>query len=475
MKVTPQSEHRALASLESAGHQRAEQELGAPARFLDYDKSLACVHCGLCLSSCPTYLETGNENDSPRGRIYLMRALQDGRLPLADAAVRHIDLCLGCRACEAACPSGVQYGALLEATRDHIERHHDRGFLQTFLRRVAIEKVFPFPERMDLALRAARVVKRLGINKLLPKFAREALSLLPDHTEASPHPEHCPATAPRRGRVGFLSGCVMSVMFAPTNAASVRLLNRAGYDVVTPPTQGCCGALYAHGGNLEAARDAARRNIAAFEALELDAIVINAAGCGSTLKEYGHLLESDATWAGRAAAFAGKVKDLSEWLAGAQFRVPSSEFRVGLSAINPEPGTRNPELKVTFHDACHLAHAQRITKAPRELVRAVAGENFVELPESDLCCGSAGSYNLTEPEMAARLQRRKIKNILQTGAKIVVTTNPGCLLQIQAGLRQAGASDVETLHLADYLDRVWKPVANEPLSRRPPSRPSVGS
>ena len=431
----------------------ASSKLGAPTRFLDYDKSLACVHCGLCLSSCPTYLETGNENDSPRGRIYLMRALQDGRLPLADTAVRHIDLCLGCRACEAACPSGVQYGALLEATRDHIERHHDRGFFQTFLRRVAIERIFPFPERLDLVLRAARLMKGLRLDRILPRFAREGLALLPDHAEASPLPEHCPATAPRRGRVGFVSGCVMSVMFARTNAASVRLLNRVGYDVVTPPTQGCCGALHAHGGNLEAARDAARRNIAAFEAQDLDAIIINAAGCGSTLKEYGHLLEGDPAWAARAAAFASKVKDLSEWLVGAEFRVPSSGFRVSPAADNSELETRNPELKATFHDACHLAHAQRITKAPRDLVRAVAGSNFVELPESDLCCGSAGSYNLTEPEMAARLQRRKIENILRTGAKIVVTTNPGCLLQIQAGLRAAGATDVQTVHLADYLDR----------------------
>ena len=453
MNPTPQSERRASARLEPAPPQRAGQEPGAPVRFLDYDKSLACVHCGLCLSSCPTYLETGNENDSPRGRIYLMRALQDGRLPLADTAVRHIDLCLGCRACEAACPSGVQYGALLEATRDYIEHHHDRGFFQSFLRRVAIEKIFPFPERMELALRPARLAKRLRLDKLLPRFAREALALLPDHTEASPLPELCPTKAPRRGRVGFVSGCVMSVMFAPTNAASVRLLNRAGYDVVTPTDQGCCGALYAHGGNLEAARAAARRNIAAFDTLELDAIIINAAGCGSTLKEYGHLLEGDPAWAERAAAFSGKVKDFSEWLASGEFRVSGSGFRVNPAADNSELGTLNPELKVTFHDACHLAHAQRITKAPRDLVRAVAGQNFVELPESDLCCGSAGSYNLTEPEMAAQLQRRKIRNILQTGARIVITTNPGCLLQIQAGLRDAGANDVETMHLADYLDR----------------------
>jgi glycolate oxidase iron-sulfur subunit len=415
----------------------------APQRFLDYDKSLACIHCGLCLSSCPTYLETGNENDSPRGRIHLMRAVQDGRLPLGDTAVRHVDLCLGCRACEAVCPSGVQYGELLEATRDHLEKHHTRSPWQKFLRRVAIEQIFPFPERMELALLPATFLRKLGLQRWLPNSARDALALIPDRLSNAPLPRCSPSTATeRRGRVGFVSGCVMSVMFGETNAASVRLLNRAGFDVVTPPEQGCCGALYAHGGNLEDARAAARRNIEAFEQENPDAIIINAAGCGSTLKEYDHLLANDPAWAERAAVFSRKVKDLVEWLQ--QYPIPNSHF----SILNPGVAPR-----VTYHDACHLAHAQRISQPPRALVRAVAGDSFVELPESDVCCGSAGSYNLTEPEMAERLQRRKTGNILQTGAKTVVTTNPGCLLQIQAGLRKAGAGDIEVLHVADYLDR----------------------
>ena len=368
-------------------------------RFLDEAKSLACIHCGLCLSSCPTYLETGNENDSPRGRIYLMRAMQDGRLPLNDATVHHLDLCLGCRACEAVCPSGVQYGALLEGTRDYIEKHHSRPLLQTLLRRVAIEQIFPFPERMELALIPAKLAKRFKLDRLLPKFLRESLELLPEKCSADPLPPESPALpgAMRRGRVGFVSGCVMSVMFGDTNAASVRLLNRAGFDVVTPPAQGCCGALYAHGGNLEAARAAARRNIETFDAPGLDTIVINAAGCGSTLKEYGHLLHDDPAWHARGAAFSAKVKDLSEVLAPL------------VGELHPAARSPQPAAPVTFHDACHLAHAQRITTPPRELVRAVAGASFVELPESDVCCGSAGSYNLTEPEMAARLQKRKIE------------------------------------------------------------------
>ena len=411
-----------------------------PERFIDYDKSLACIHCGLCLSSCPTYLETGNENDSPRGRIYLMRAVQDGRLALGDTAVRHIDLCLGCRACEAVCPSGVQYGDLLEHTRDHIEKHYKRSTFQTFLRRIAIEKVFPFPGRMKLALLPAKIIRALRLEKLLPKFAREALSLVPADASAVQLPLISPPTAgPDRGRTGFISGCVMSVLFGNTNAASVRLLNRAGYEVVTPPEQGCCGALYAHSGKLELARACARHNIEVFERHDLAAIVINAAGCGSTLKEYGHLLHDDPAWAERARQFSAKVKDLTESLAQAAREQPA----------NPPPSST---AKVTYHDACHLAHPQHITKPPRELVRALVGGNFVELPESDVCCGSAGSYNLTEPEMAERLQRRKIENILKTGAQVVVTTNPGCLLQIRAGLRKAGSS-IEALHIADFLDR----------------------
>ena len=366
-----------------------------------------------------------------------MRAVQDGRLGVDDAPVRAIDLCLGCRACEAVCPSGVQYGNLLEHTRDHIERHYRRGFVQTFLRRVAIEKVFPFPSRMKLALLPARFTRRMGAEKFLPKFARDAMSLIPAKPSALKVQQFSPAIGAKKGRVGFVSGCVMPVMFGDTNAASVNLLNRAGYDVVTPPSQGCCGALYAHSGQLDMARETARKNIEAFEKENVDAIIINAAGCGSTLKEYGELLAGDAQWEERGRKFSSKVKDLTEWLA----------------AKADSGGYRAVDCKVTYHDACHLAHAQRVTKPPRELVKAVAGSNYVELSESDVCCGSAGTYNLTEPAMAERLQNRKIQNILATGAKIVVTTNPGCLLQVQAGLRKADAKDVEAMHIADFLVR----------------------
>jgi len=428
----------------SAPANNSPPRVGDRERFLDYDKSLACIHCGLCLSSCPTYLETGNENDSPRGRIYLMRAVQDGRMALDESVVRHIDLCLGCRACEVACPSGVQYGELLESTREHVEKHHRRPAFQQFLRRVAIEQVFPFPRRMKLALLPAKLIRALRAESLLPKFAREALALVPEQVSGVKLPEQSPVTnASKRGRVGFISGCVMSIMFGKTNAASVQLLNLSGYDVVTPPAQGCCGALYAHSGNLKRARDCARHNIKVFEKWDLDAIIINAAGCGSTLKEYEHLLRDDLQWARRAKKFSAKVKDLTEWLANSKCEARSGDCN-----------------KVTYHDACHLAHPQRITKQPRELVKAVAGQNFVELPESDVCCGSAGSYNLTEPEMAQRLQKRKIENILRTGAKVVVTTNPGCILQIQAGLRKAGATEVKVMHIADFLLQFAKRESN---------------
>ena len=426
--------------------------------FLDEKKSLACVHCGLCLSSCPTYLETGNENDSPRGRIYLMRAIQSGRAPLSEDAVRHLDLCLGCRACEAACPSGVPYGELLEGTREHIEKNYRRSVGQTFLRRFVIEKIFPFPERMKLALAPVRLIRALGLERWLPKFAREALALVPKDAREGRWPEFAagaPASSTARSnqravletgapkRVGFIRGCVMNVLFGETNEASVRLLTQAGCDVVTPRAQGCCGALYAHGGNLDEARACARRNIAAFEQQDLDAIIINAAGCGSTLKEYGHLLKNDPAWAARGRAFSAKVKDLTEVLPKSKVQSPKSKV-------------------VTYHDACHLCHAQRITKPPRELIKAVVGKNFVELPESEVCCGSAGSYNLTEPEMAERLQRRKIENILQTGAQVVVTTNPGCLMQIRSGLEKAGRGDIQARHIADFLAENADQTGREP-------------
>jgi glycolate oxidase iron-sulfur subunit len=418
--------------------QTTNSQPAAIERFIDERTALTCVHCGLCLASCPTYLETGDENLSPRGRIYLMRQLLSGRAPLNDATVQPLDVCLGCLGCQTACPGSVHYGELIEHTRDFIEHHHHRSLYQTLLRRVLVEQVFPYPWRTKLALAPLKFIRWLGLEKWLPAFTRPMTSLVPADFRSEPLPLTTPAVVTeKKGRIGFIEGCVQSVMFGPTNSAVVRLLARAGFDVVTPPGQGCCGALFSHSGQLAKARDCARQNIAVFERMAVDHIVIGGSGCGATLKEYGLLLKDDPAWAGRAKIFAGKVRDMVEILSPRSFG-----------------GGNGSGPLVTYHDACHLNHAQGIRQQPRELLKAVCGSRYVELPESDLCCGSAGSYNLTQPDMASRLQNRKTLNILKTGATVVVTTNPGCMLQIRAGLATAGRADIEVVHLADFLDRL---------------------
>jgi glycolate oxidase iron-sulfur subunit len=365
------------------------------AGFLDENRALACVHCGLCLGSCPTYLETGNENDSPRGRIYLMRGLDAGRLALNADTVKHLDLCLGCLACESACPSGVQYGALLEETREHIHQEHPRGLWRRIFENTILERLLPYPRRLAFALLPVRILCRAGLGRWLPSWLRETIRVTEERngrpTWATTHPS---TAGVRRGTVGLVSGCVMSVLFERTNAATVALLNRAGYDVVIPPAQGCCGALHLHRGRRAAARAFARRNLEAFDldplftlpstsascdsALQrLDAIIVNAAGCGSTLKEYVRLLADDPEWAERARLFSERTRDLSEFLAG----IPG--FRELLSGLEARSG------RVAFHDACHLAHAQRIVREPRELLTALLGEPLLPMPESDVCCISA--------------------------------------------------------------------------------------
>ncbi len=404
--------------------------------FLDTLKASACIHCGLCLASCPTYVETGDENLSPRGRIYLMRAMDKGVIPTTQKSARAIDSCLGCRACEAVCPSGVHYGQLLEETREHLNRSVQRGWKETLLTKVFVEGILAHPERMEIALTPARWIKQAGLERFVPAALREPLSFV-DKTR--PNEQSLPALshttrAPKLGTVALVAGCVMDVMFRETHRSTIRLLLAAGYDVVVPQGQGCCGALFSHNGNMAEARRCAIKNLAAFNVSNLEAVVINAAGCGSTLKDYGPLLAQDPQWAPSARAFSIKTRDLSEMLEPESIDWRPSRFR-----------------KVTYQDACHLAHAQRITLAPRNLVKRVAGDAYVEMPESDLCCGSAGSYNLTQPEMAGRLRRRKTGNILSTNTEVVVTSNPGCLLQMRAGLQAAKNSTTQVLHIADFL------------------------
>jgi len=405
---------------------------GVPHRRL-----LDCVHCGLCLSACPTYLELGTEMDSPRGRIYLMRGLAEGQLQPSAEVVEHLDLCLGCRACESACPSGVHYGELIEGARVHLSGARERPPYKAMLTSLVLA-VFTRRERLSAALAPLRLLQRTPLWRWLRRLVPSA-ALLPAPQLAHPLPPETPAAGVERARVGLLTGCVNHVLFGATNAASARVLARNGCRVVVPPAAGCCGALHLHAGDREGARVRARAAIAAFPA-ELDAVVVNAAGCGAAMKEYGALLADDPLWAERARAFAARVRDITEVLAELPLVPPGIPIRT----------------RATYHDACHLAHAQGVRQQPRALLRAIPGLELVELEESDLCCGSAGSYNLTEGAMARRLGARKAERIRATGASVVLAANPGCALQIAAQLARAGAS-VEVLHPVELLDRAYGP------------------
>ena len=418
---------------------------------LEYGQLLQCVHCGLCLPSCPTYAELGQEPDSPRGRIYLIKALADGRIGLSDATAEHLSLCLGCRACESACPSGVSYGHLIEAGRAELEAKRPGSPLRRLVRRAAFDVLLPRPALLRAVAGALRFYQRSGLQRLVrasgvlrlvPATLRASEALLPPLPppgRGGALPEVIPAQGTERGRVGLLQGCVQDAVFRPHNEATIRCLTRQGVQVRVPRTQGCCGALHAHAGEPERARTLARATIAAFEAAGVDAVVVNAAGCGAHMKAYGHLLRHDPAWAERAAAFARKVVDVTEFLARAPLAAP----------LGPLP------LRATYHDPCHLAHGQQVRSAPRALLRAVPGLELVELGEAEMCCGSAGIYNLTEPVMAQRLLDRKMARVEATGATTVVTANPGCILQLAAGLRARGRN-VEVLHVVEVLDRAYQ-------------------
>jgi glycolate oxidase iron-sulfur subunit len=406
----------------------------APTNFVEYTKFLDCVHCGLCLSACPTYVELGTEMDSPRGRIYLMKALEEGSLPLTPDVARHLDLCLGCRACETACPSGVRYGDLIESARSFVETHHRRTLMDR-LRRRLVTALFPRPQLLRAVLLPLRLLEVVGVLPLARRLSPHA-AMLPRLRSWEPLPE-CVAAAGDRQRVGFMAGCVAQVLFAETNRATARVLARNGCTLITPRRQVCCGALYLHGGARAAALACARRNLDAFPD-DLSAIVVNAAGCGAMLKQYGELLAGDPVYAPRARAFSAKVRDVTEFLAGLPITPPRGAVR----------------MRVTYHDACHLAHGQGVREAPRRLLQQIPGVELVELADADTCCGSAGSYNLTEPEMAARLGERKAAHIAATGAACVAAANPGCVMQIQASLRRAGVA-VTVLHPIELLDRAY--------------------
>jgi len=411
----------------------------SPPRVAEYDRFLDCVHCGLCLSACPTYLELGTEMDSPRGRIYLMRALEDGALDCTPDVARHLDLCLGCRACETACPSGVRYGELIESARPFVETNHRRPFADRVRRRL-ITWAFPRPQRLRKLLAPLRLLERVGVLGLVRRVSATA-AMLPRLGSWEPLPERTAAVGPERRRVGFVAGCVAQVLFARTNHATARVLARNGCAVLTPARQGCCGALYLHAGARDEARACARHNIDVFGA-DLDAIVVNAAGCGAVLKQYGELLADDPAYAARARAFSAHVRDVTEYLAALPLAPPRGRL----------------EARVTYHDACHLVHGQGVREAPRTVLRCIPGVELVELADSDLCCGSAGSYNLTEPEMARRLGARKAATVRATGATCVAAANPGCVMQIQAALDRAGVA-VTVRHPVELLDEAYGDAA----------------
>jgi len=412
----------------------------------DLDK---CVHCGLCLNACPTYRELGVEMDSPRGRIYQMAQVAAGA-PITPSYVEHIELCLACRACETACPSGVQYGKLVEAARSEIETGAKRPLMTRLLRKFVFRHLLQSPALLKTAGAALylyeasglqAVLRGSGLLRLLGKWG-DLESLTPRAESPfffSQIGKTFPAEGEQRYRVAFMAGCVANVSFARLNEATVRVLQKNGCEVVVPAAQGCCGALHMHSGLRDDARKLARQNIDAVIDSKFDAIITNAAGCGSTLKEYDELLEHDPEYASKAREFSGRMKDVNEFLASIELNTNMGEM----------------PITVTYQDSCHLAHGQRVRTQPRKLLAAVPGLRFREMPMADLCCGSAGIYNVVQNEMAMSVLKSKMDHVNSTGAEVIATANPGCMLQLQAGARLHGKGQ-RVAHVVEILDEAYR-------------------
>ena len=418
-----------------------------PGAGIEEQLFLDCVHCGLCTAACPTYVETSNENDSPRGRIYLMRGVAEGRLEMSNEVRRHLELCLDCRACETACPSGVQYGRLIEPFRVGMQQSDPTASGDDWFRRWILFGLFPYPARMRAALWPARVAQLLridraidavGLVRLLPPRMRQLVRMLPPLGKSQPRlPEVLPPIGTRRARVALFTGCVGDAVFRSTHWATARVLQHNGCEVVVPENQVCCGAIHFHAGASEPARAFADANLNAFDPNDVDAIIVNVAGCGAMLKDYGHHWHDEQQPA--RASSAAKIRDVTEFL----------------DELGRVPPTGALGITATYHDACHLGHAQKVREAPRRLLEQIPGLELRELAETDLCCGAAGTYNLTEPEMSARLSRRKLDNILATGARTVITANAGCILQIAREARQRGER-FWVAHPMDLLDLSYR-------------------
>lgn len=424
-------------------------------RNMDYSVLQQCMHCGMCLPTCPTYDATGLERNSPRGRIALMRSIADKRLDATRTFAEEMYFCLGCLACESACPAGVQYAHLFEVARAEAEKS---GTLanpsRTILRKILLQGLFTRPRLFRLAGRSLRLYQASGAQGLfralgLPRLLPERLRNLEAQTPSAQGKFSCDlirpveGAAPARFRVGVLTGCVQDIVFSDVNRDTVDVLLANGCEVHTPPVQACCGSLHAHNGDPETAAELARRLIDSFDLKNLDAVLTNAAGCGSHLKTYGRLLAGDPAYAARAAEWSGKLKDVHEWLAETGIRQPKSA---------------PSKVRVTYHEACHLCHGQKITRQPRQVLRAIPGLELVELPESAWCCGSAGIYNITRPEMAAKLQKRKMDHIISTGVSVVAAANPGCHLQLVQGAKLANYS-LEVAHPMTLLARAYRAEA----------------
>jgi glycolate oxidase iron-sulfur subunit len=398
---------------------------------VDYDDFLACVHCGLCTSACPTYLETGHEADGPRGRIHLMKAVADGRLPMNAEVERHLDLCLDCRACETACPSGVQYGRLIEPFRVAVEERRIRERGMTWFQRFVLFPLFPYADRLRWALWPARMAQWikldrfaldvLKIDRWLPGPLGQMLKMLPPLRSAPRLPERLAPVGEKRATVALLTGCVADAVFRPVHWATARVLQANGCEVLVPRGQTCCGAIHFHAGAEAPAVARAVQNANAVDPSAVDAVIVNVAGCGAMLKDYAHL-DLPAEHRERVAAFSQKVRDVHEFLV----------------ALGPKKPTGEIPLKAVYHDACHLAHAQRIRTQPRELLGTIPGLTLQSIAEADVCCGAAGSYNLTQPDMAERLAKRKSDAIRAANADILLTPNAGCALHIGRKLAESG-------------------------------------
>ena len=431
------STQRATESIPTSGFSGADKP--------SYDDYGRCVHCGLCLNNCPTYKLWGLEADSPRGRIRQMVLVDQGRLELGESFVKHIDQCLDCRACETACPSGVEYGKLVEAARAQIEQNYRRPFLSRLTRDFVFRGLLPYPNRIAAIARVLRIYQRSGLQSLARATGILRLLGLADRDRLLPPIDRkfffsqlgktYPAVGPRRARVVLFAGCIAQVSFSALHDATIRVLTANGCEVAVPAGQTCCGALAAHAGVRDVARSLAHTNLDVFLREDFDAVITNAAGCGSTLKEYDQLFDPGTDQHTKTHAFCKKMRDVTEFLAD-----------LGLSAhLNSLP------LRVTYQDSCHLLHGQKIREAPRKLIRAIPGVELVEMAKADYCCGSAGSYNVTQTEASLEILAEKMKHARATSAPVIVTANPGCLLQMRAGA-EIHATGQEVLHVMELLD-----------------------